>query len=56
MIGAVVAVGVAYILRGPGGGTAGTRAAQGTLGVLWQPQRIGAAEPAPDGPVLQPEQ
>jgi aquaporin Z len=32
LVGAVVAVGVAWILRGPGGGLSGTRAAQGDLG------------------------
>src|SRR3984885_2028170 len=53
MIGAGVAVGVAHILRGPGGGTAGTRAAQGTLGTLWWPRPIGSPLAAPDGP--QPE-
>ena len=45
--GAVVAVGIAWILRGPGGGTHGTEAAQGTLGSLWAPRRIGAPRPAP---------
>jgi aquaporin Z len=48
MIGASIAVGIAYILRGRGGGTAGTRAAQGTLGVIWRPQPIGQPEHAPD--------
>lgn len=33
--GAVIAVGIAYILRGPGGGTQGSAAAQGTLGTRW---------------------
>ena len=32
-IGALIAVGIAYILRGRGGGESGTRAAQGTLGI-----------------------
>jgi aquaporin Z len=50
MIGAGVAVGFAHILRGPGGGTAGTRAAQGTLGTLWWPRPIGSPLGAPDGP------
>jgi len=31
LLGAVVAVGLAYILRGKGGGTTGSLAAQGTL-------------------------
>ena len=48
--GAVIAVGIAYILRGPGGGTHGTEAAQGTLGTLWRPGRIGAPRPAPEAP------
>ena len=34
LAGALVAVGIAWILRGPGGGFYGTRAAQGTLGWL----------------------
>jgi aquaporin Z len=60
LVGAVIAVGIAFILRGPGGGSAGTRAAQGTLGTLWLPTRIGlplaaperpaSERPAPDGP------
>ncbi|MGH3302619.1 MAG: MIP/aquaporin family protein [Streptosporangiaceae bacterium] len=50
LIGALIAVGFAYVLRGPGGGTAGTRAAQGTLGTLWRPGRIGQPEPAANGP------
>ena len=43
--GAVVAAGIAYLLRGPGGGYSGTKAAQGTLGWLWRPGPI-----VPDGP------
>jgi aquaporin Z len=50
LVGALIAVGFAWVLRGPGGGTAGTRAAQGTLGVLWRPGRIGQGESTPDGP------
>lgn len=50
LIGAVIAVGFAWILRGPGGGTSGTRAAQGTLGTLWRPERIGQPNGAPDRP------
>jgi aquaporin Z len=49
-IGAVLAVCFGYVLRGPGGGEAGTRAAQGTLGSSWRPGRIGRPAPAPDGP------
>jgi len=41
LAGAVIAVGCAWILRGPGGGTHGTESAQGTLGISWQPGRIG---------------
>jgi aquaporin Z len=48
LIGALIAVGFAWVLRGPGGGTAGSRAAQGTLGTLWRPGRIGQAEVTPD--------
>jgi aquaporin Z len=55
VIGALLAVGIAFILRGPGGGTAGTHAAQGTLGTLWRPGRIGSPHPAPDRP-QDPEQ
>lgn len=46
--GAVVAAGIGYLLRGPGGGYAGTKAAQGTLGWLWRPGPIGPVEPAQD--------
>jgi aquaporin Z len=48
--GGAIAVGIAYILRGPGGGTHGTQAAQGTLGTLWRPGRTGRPAPAPDEP------
>jgi aquaporin Z len=50
LLGALVATGVAYILRGPGGGTRGTQAAQGTLGTLWVPGRIGPPQQAPGHP------
>jgi aquaporin Z len=46
--GAVVAAGIGYVLRGPGGGYSGTRAAQGTLGWLWRPGAIGSVEPTQD--------
>ena len=49
-VGALIAVGIAEILRGPGGGTSGTRAAQGTLGTLWLPTRIGQPQVAPERP------
>ncbi len=35
--GGVIAVGIAFILRGRGGGRSGVSAAQGTLGVGWRP-------------------
>ncbi len=37
LIGALIAVGFAHILRGRGGGAFGRRAAQGTLGTEWLP-------------------
>ena len=49
VVGGAIAVGIAYVLRGPGGGTFGTHAAQGTLGTKWDPVTIGAADPAPTG-------
>jgi aquaporin Z len=54
LLGAVIAVGFAYVLRGPGGGTAGTRAAQGTLGISWRPGPIGQPAEAPDRPAAGP--
>jgi aquaporin Z len=48
LLGGIIAVGIAYVLRGPGGGESGTAAAQGTLGVHWQPRRIGNPTAAPD--------
>ena len=38
--GAMIAVGFAYVLRGPGGGRSGVQAAQGTLGTRWRPGPI----------------
>jgi aquaporin Z len=35
--GGLIAVGIAYVLRGRGGGRSGVSAAQGTLGAGWQP-------------------
>lgn len=46
-LGALVAVGIAHLLRGAGGGRFGTAAAQGTLGTRWMPGRIGTPTPAP---------
>jgi len=37
VIGAAIAVGFAYVLRGRGGGRSGVEAAQGTLGTRWRP-------------------
>ncbi len=47
--GGAIAVGFAHILRGAGGGEASTRAAQGTLGTLWWPGRIGRALTSSEG-------
>jgi aquaporin Z len=49
LIGALIAVGFAHILRGPGGGQASIRAAQGTLGTLWRREVRAEGEPAPPG-------
>ena len=50
LIGAAAAVGIARILRGPGGGATGIHAAQGTLGTVWIPSRPGLPDPAPGHP------
>jgi aquaporin Z len=47
ILGGVIAVGIAYLLRGHGGGESGTAAAQGTL-ERWFPKRPDAPTPAPD--------
>ena len=52
---ALIAVGIAWILRGPGGGRSGTQAAEGTLASRWRPGRIGRPEPAPDQPPRPPD-
>ena len=44
LIGALVAVGIAWVLRGRGGGVSGRRAGSGTLGELWRPGPIGLEE------------
>ncbi|HXZ66014.1 MAG TPA: aquaporin [Streptosporangiaceae bacterium] len=44
LIGALIAVGFAYVLRGRGGGVAANRAAQGTLGTLWRAGAFGQPE------------
>jgi aquaporin Z len=50
LVGACLAVGIAWVLRGPGGGKAGMAAAQGTLGITWRPGRIGTGQQAPQRP------
>jgi aquaporin Z len=45
LAGAVIAAGVAYLLRGAGGGVTGSAAAQGTLGWLWVPGPIKPTAP-----------
>jgi aquaporin Z len=50
LIGALIAVGFAWVLRGRGGSVAANRAAQGALGTLWRAGRIGQAGSAPDRP------
>jgi len=47
--GGVIAVGIAYVLRGRGGGQSGTSAATGTLGMRWRPGRIAAPASGPAG-------
>src|SRR6516165_2525372 len=37
VVGGAIAVGIAYVLRGRGGGRSGVEAAQGTLGANWRP-------------------
>jgi aquaporin Z len=54
LLGAAAAVGIAWVLRGPGGGTHGTQAAQGTLGTSWRPGPIGPPEAAPPRPPCPP--
>src|SRR5215831_11009254 len=50
LIGALVAVGIAGILRGRGGGEFGRRAAQGTLGTGWLPGTRGHPSGPPGSP------
>jgi aquaporin Z len=47
LLGGLIAVVFAHVLRGQGGGVTSTSAAQGTLGISWRPGRIG-----PPGEVL----
>ena len=46
--GSVIAAGIGYLLRGAGGGVAGRRAAQGTLGWVWHPGPINPSAPPQD--------
>lgn len=41
IVGGAIAVGISYVLRGPGGGVSGKQAAAGTLGSRWRPGRLG---------------
>ena len=50
--GAVIAAGIAFILRGAGGGRSGQEAAEGTLGETW---RTGPIDPGSNTPTAQPE-
>jgi aquaporin Z len=45
--GALIAVGIAWVLRGPGGGKHGRAAAQGTLGTVWRTGPVTPPEAAP---------
>ena len=40
VVGGVIAVGIAYVLRGPGGGKHSAEAAQGKLSPVWMPRRV----------------
>jgi aquaporin Z len=46
ILGGMVAVGFAFVLRGAGGGHSGREAAQGTLGEDWRPGRIDDVRPS----------
>src|SRR5215831_4855826 len=47
LAGAAIAVGIAFVLRGPGGGRSGVDAAMGTLGSRWRPARDAPAPAVP---------
>jgi aquaporin Z len=47
VLGGMIAVGIAFVLRGAGGGESGVAAAQGTL-MRWFPRQAGAPTSAPD--------
>jgi aquaporin Z len=55
LAGAVVAVAIAWALRGSGGGFYGRRAAQGALGWLWQPGPIDYEVPTTPGAAAPPD-
>jgi aquaporin Z len=40
IVGGAIAVGISFVLRGQGGGSSGSEAAAGTLGLRWRPGRI----------------
>jgi aquaporin Z len=48
--GGAIAVGIAFVLRGPGGGQSDIRAAQGTLGIERRLGNVGAVRPVPSAP------
>ena len=50
VVGGIIAVGFAYVLRGAGGGLSGTQAATGTLGTRWNPGRPGTSPPESPAP------
>jgi aquaporin Z len=52
LAGAIIAAGIAFILRGAGGGRSGQEAAEGTLGETWKTGPIGGSS---DTPTAQPE-
>ena len=45
VVGGIIAVGIAGVLRGQGGGVSGVAAATGTLGSRWRPGRVGGHHP-----------
>jgi aquaporin Z len=49
-VGAAIAVGIAYALRGPGGGKLSAEAAQGKLSPAWMPKRVILRTRAPGTP------
>jgi aquaporin Z len=48
--GGIIAVGIAYVLRGPGGGKQSAEAAQGRLSPVWMPRRVILPTRTPDRP------